>query len=154
MSENTNSPVLTMRNIQASYGDTKALNGVDFDLFNGEIHALVGEHRAGKSTLVKLLSGSVVKDAGEIMYRGKKIDAFTPKSAMKNGIGMVHQNTCIIPSLNAADYIFTGHLIKTWFRSLNYALMRKKTRGLLISWATLAPSSATEANFSVRTRYL
>lgn len=127
MSEKTTTPVLTMRNIQASYGATKALNGVDFDLFRGEIHALVGEHRAGKTTLVKLLNGSVVKDAGEILYRGKKIEAFTPQSAMKNGIGMVHQNTCIIPSLNATEYIFTGHLLKTWFRNLNYALMRTKT---------------------------
>ena len=75
-------PILQMRNIHVSYDACKALQGVDFDVFQGEIHGLVGEHRAGKSTLVKLLSGAVVKDKGDILFKGKQIDHFTPKSAM------------------------------------------------------------------------
>ncbi len=58
--ENQN-PILHMKNIHVSYNDIKALKGVDFDLYQGEIHALVGEHRAGKTTLVKLLSGAIKK---------------------------------------------------------------------------------------------
>ena len=131
MSQNTMSPMLIMRNIHVSYGDKIALNGVDFDLFSGEIHAIVGEHRAGKSTLVKLLSGAVVKDAGEIFFKGQKIELFTTKTAIKSKIGMVYQNSCIIPSLNAIENIFMGHLVKTWFRKLDYAGMREKSKELL-----------------------
>ena len=122
--------LIEFKNIAKSFPGVQALEDVSISVEKNSIHALVGEHRAGKSTLVKLLSGSVVKDTGEIMYRGKKIDYFTPQSAMKSGIGMVYQNTHIIPSLNAIEYIFTGHLIKTWFGNLNYTVMRKKTTEL------------------------
>ena len=71
MNERTK-PVLQMRNIHASYGATKAIRGVDFDLYSGEIHALIGEHRAGKSTLVKILSGAERKEDGADYLRRKR----------------------------------------------------------------------------------
>ena len=67
-------PRLEMRDISVRYGEQIALRNVDFDLLPGEIHALVGEHRAGKSTLVKLLSGAVVKEKGQILFKGKSIE--------------------------------------------------------------------------------
>jgi len=63
--------ILRMRNIHVAYNGVPALKGVDFDLYEGEIHALVGEHRAGKSSLVKLMSGAVQRSQGEIIYRGE-----------------------------------------------------------------------------------
>ena len=72
MSEDGASPLLRMRGIRVRYGSLEALRGVDFDLDRGEIHALVGAHRAGKSTLVKLLSGAVRKQEGEILFEGRQ----------------------------------------------------------------------------------
>ena len=130
MKSSNTSPILTMRNIHVVYDNIKALAGVDFDLYKGEIHALVGEHRAGKSTLVKLLSGAVKKTQGEIILKGRKIDFFTPLSSMKSEIGMVYQNINIIPSLNAIENIFTGQMQKTWYKTLNHYQMLKTAKEL------------------------
>ena len=112
-----------MRNIHVAYGSVQALNGVDFDLFQGEIHALVGEHRAGKSSLVKLLSGAVQKTAGQIFYDGREVRSFTPKSALDAGIAMVYQDLSVLPSLSAAENIFVGRMIRWRFGGLDYVRM-------------------------------
>ena len=101
-------PFVSMRNIHVSYESVQALRGVDFDLATGEIHGLLGEHRAGKSTLVKLLSGAVTKEEGTIWFRGQEVQAFTPKTAMQNRISIVYQNMNVIPSISAIENIFTG----------------------------------------------
>ncbi len=128
--QHTREIILKMQDIHVFYGNIHALKGVDFDLYRGEIHALVGEHRAGKSTLVKLLSGAKTKDRGEIIFRGKKIDSFTPLSAIKNKIGMVYQNINIIPSLNAIENIFAGQMIKKWYGPLDHSAMLYKATKL------------------------
>jgi signal transduction histidine kinase/ABC-type branched-subunit amino acid transport system ATPase component len=122
--------LLRMKNIHVSYSGFKALKGVDFDVQRGEIHALVGEHRAGKSTLVKLLSGVVRKEKGEIVFNGRRINFFTPDSAMKHGISMIYQDIQVIQSLNAVDNVFAGRMLKTWVGSINYSAMIKRTREL------------------------
>ena len=124
-------PVLQMRNIHASYGATKALKGVDFDLYAGEVHALIGEHRAGKSTLVKILSGAERKEAGQIFVEGKEIELFTPKSALRYRIGIVYQHLTIIPHLNAIENIFTGQMLTRKIPVLRHHSMQKKTSDLL-----------------------
>jgi signal transduction histidine kinase/ABC-type lipoprotein export system ATPase subunit len=119
-----------MRNIHVSYKGVEALRGVDFDVQRGEIHALVGEHRAGKSTLVKLLSGVVQKRSGEIVFNGKRVQYFSPDLSMKYGISMIYQDIQVIPSLSAVDNIFAGRMLKTWLGSIDYETMIKKTREL------------------------
>jgi signal transduction histidine kinase len=115
--------LVQMRNIHVAYGSVQALSGVDFDLFKGEIHALVGEHRAGKSSLVKLLSGAVQKTAGQIFYDGREVRSFTPKSALDAGIAMVYQDLSVLPSLSAAENIFAGRMIRWRFGALDYVRM-------------------------------
>ncbi len=123
-------PILIMRGINVSYGATAALRGADFELYPGEIHALVGAHRAGKSTLVKLLSGAVRKDAGEILFRGRRVEAFTPRSALRNGIGIVYQHLNVIPSLSAAENIFAGRMPKAGVFLLDHRRMREQAAAL------------------------
>lgn len=108
----SNRCLLRMRGIHVAYNGVPALKGVDFDLYDGEIHALVGEHRAGKSSLVKLLSGAVQKSQGEIIYRGVEVKSFFPESAIQAGIGMVYQNLNVLPNLNAIENIFAGRMIQ------------------------------------------
>lgn len=112
-----------MQNIHVRYEDVAALSGVDFDLYPGEIHALIGEHRAGKSTLVKLLSGSARKDRGTILYKGRRVDYFTPESALRSGIGTVYQETTLIPAVSAIENIYTGQMPKNRFGIVDHQKM-------------------------------
>jgi two-component system sensor histidine kinase AtoS len=112
-----------MRGIHVAYNGVPALKGVDFDLYDGEIHALVGEHRAGKSSLVKLLSGAVQKSQGEIIYRGVEVKSFFPESAIQAGIGMVYQNLNVLPNLNAIENIFAGRMIQQRLLGLDHRSM-------------------------------
>lgn len=114
-----------MQNIHVRYEDVPALSGVDFDLYPGEIHAVIGEHRAGKSTLVKLLSGSARKDRGTILYKGRRVDFFTPESALRSGIGTVYQETTLIPAVSAIENIFTGQMPKNHFGIVNHRKMHR-----------------------------
>jgi signal transduction histidine kinase/ABC-type branched-subunit amino acid transport system ATPase component len=119
--------LLQMRNIHVAYEKVQALNGIDFDLYSGEIHALIGEHRAGKSSLVKILSGAVRKREGDILLNGKRINFFTPRSATLHGIGMVYQNLNIIPNLNAVKNIFAGQMLSNRWGFLDYERMLRRT---------------------------
>lgn len=128
MPEHASPPILQMKDIHVNYGPQQALKGVDFDLYQGEIHAVVGEHRAGKSTLVKLLSGVVVKDSGSIIFKGRQIECFTPKSAIQQKIGMTYQHTNVILKMNAIQNIFAGRDISTWYGRLKNSTMIKQTQ--------------------------
>ncbi len=122
--------LVRMRNIHVDYGTVRALDGVDFDLYSGEIHAIVGEHRAGKSSLVKLLSGAVQKSSGEITYLDREIRSFSTESAIRAGIVMIYQDLNVIPSLNAVENIFAGRMIRRPLRGLDEISMIAKGREL------------------------
>ena len=102
--------ILKMSNIHHKYKNIIALDGVDFDLYRGEIHALTGDHRSGKSTLTKILSGHEKKQSGEIYLNGKVIQSFTPGTAIANRIGMVYQEQKIIPHMSAIENIYIGRM--------------------------------------------
>ncbi len=123
-------PLLKMRAVHVAYGGIPALRGADFDLYPGEIHALVGAHRAGKSTLVKLLSGAVRKESGEILLDGRRMESASPRAAIRNGIGMVYQHLTVIPSLSAAENIFAGRFLKSGIMGLNHRRMREEAARL------------------------
>jgi len=100
--------VLSMKNIDKRFTGVHALKGVNLDLFPGEIHALVGENGAGKSTLMKALTGIFPKDSGEIHYLGKLFNPKNPKEALKQGIGIIHQELNMMDHLTVAQNIFIG----------------------------------------------
>ena len=101
-------PLVNMRGVHVHYGKIHALQGVDFQLAPGEIHGLVGEHRAGKSSLVKLLCGAIQPSQGSISIKGENYERITPSLAKSLGIALNHQQLSIIPSLNAVENIFSG----------------------------------------------
>jgi two-component system, NtrC family, sensor histidine kinase AtoS len=124
--------LLELRNIHVSYGAVAALDGVDFDLYAGEIHGLVGEHRAGKSTLVKVLSGAARVTAGTISLGGARVDSLTPKRSLERGIGIVYQDLSVIPHLDAVENIFTGRMLRRGLR-LDHAGMQARVEEILRS---------------------
>src|ERR1700750_2027985 len=93
-------PVLEMTGITKSVSGVRALEGVDFRLFPGEVHALMGENGAGKSTLIKVLTGVYEIDAGEIRLAGEPVEFTGPLQAQKAGISTVYQEVNLCPNLS------------------------------------------------------
>lgn len=100
--------VIEMKNICKSFGSLKANENVNFDLEQGEMHALLGENGAGKSTLMSQLYGMYHNDSGEIFVNGEKVDIVNPTAAIEHSIGMVHQHFMLIPQLNVTQNIYLG----------------------------------------------
>ena len=98
-------PVLELRGITKRFPGIVANDGVDFDLRQGEVHALLGENGAGKSTLMNVLYGLYRPDEGEILINGKPAELGSPKAAIENGVGMVHQHFMLIPVMTVAENI-------------------------------------------------
>lgn len=99
---------LQMRHITKGFPGVLALNDVNFDLHQGEVHALLGENGAGKSTLMKVLSGVYQPDAGEIILEGKSVSFSTPLAAQQAGIVIIHQEFNLFPDLSVAENVFIG----------------------------------------------
>jgi ribose transport system ATP-binding protein len=127
----TSTPVLQFKHISKQFPGVQALNGVDFDLYRGEVHVLVGANGAGKSTLVKILAGVYRPEEGEIFFDGRPVSIKGPDQALEMGISIVYQNFNLINKMDVAQNIF---------------LNREPTKGKLIKridWARIY--SETEA---------
>jgi len=101
-------PILSMKRITKTFPGVKALSGVDFRLFKGEVHAIMGQNGAGKSTLIKVLTGVHEQDSGEIELEGRRIRPDSPLAAQKLGINSVYQEINLCPNLSVAENIFAG----------------------------------------------
>jgi ribose transport system ATP-binding protein len=97
-----------MEGIEKHFPGVHALNQCRFELWAGEIHALVGENGAGKSTLMKVLTGVYTKDSGRIVYKGKEVEISSPKMAQSLGISIIHQELNLMPDLTVAQNIYIG----------------------------------------------
>jgi len=104
---------LAMLNITKAFREVRALEGVSFSCYAGEVHALVGENGAGKSTLMKILAGVLPPDRGEIYLRGRKVRLNSPAEAQKLGISIIYQEFNLLPWLSVAENILLGRLPKT-----------------------------------------
>ena len=101
-------PILEMRHICKSFPGVKANDDVNFAIYPGEIHALLGENGAGKSTLMNILTGIYRPDSGKIYYKGQKCTLKSPKSAVEMGIGMVHQHFRLVETLTVTENVYLG----------------------------------------------
>src|SRR6478735_8452692 len=130
-------PILTARNLVKRYGRVTALDNADFDLMPGEILAVIGDNGAGKSSMIKAISGAVTPDEGEIKLEGKPIHFTSPMQARAAGIETVYQNLALSPALSIADNMFMGREIRVegfmgdWFRKLDRPKMEKFARDKL-----------------------
>ena len=124
---NSQTPVLEARGLVKHYGQVVAMDGADFDLYPGEILAVIGDNGAGKSTLIKALSGAVVPDSGKIFLNGNEVKLRTPLDARGYGIETVHQSLAVAPALNIVDNMFMGREIrKPGFRGKYLRMLDKK----------------------------
>ena len=105
MEDSTQQPLVSLRGIMKAFPGVLANNNIDLDIYQGEIHALLGENGAGKSTLMKILYGFYRADAGEIIFRGERVQIRTPRDARDLQIGMVFQRLSLIPAMTVAENI-------------------------------------------------
>ena len=104
----TATPILQARGLVKRYGHVTALAGTDFDLRPGEILAVIGDNGAGKSSLIRALSGALIPDAGEILLEGRPVHFRTPVDARRAGIETVYQDLAIAPAMSIAENLFLG----------------------------------------------
>ena len=103
-------PILAASGIEKTFGRTRALQGADLKLWAGEVHGLLGANGAGKSTVSKVISGQIRRDAGSILWKGEPIELRTSNEAIKHGITMVMQETSLAPDLTALENIFLAEI--------------------------------------------
>ena len=126
------SPLLACRGIGKSFLGVRVLDGVDLDVWPGEVHAVVGENGAGKSTLMKVVSGVYPPDGGTVELDGRARTFHGPRDAQRAGIGIVYQDFTLLPERTVAENVFLGHE-PLRRRLVDRTAMRNRTAALLAS---------------------
>jgi fructose transport system ATP-binding protein len=127
-------PVLQARGLVKTFGHVVGLDGVDIELYRGEVLAIIGDNGAGKSTLVKCLTGAEVPDRGEVLLDGRPVHFKRPQDARAAGIETVYQTLAVAPSLDVAANLFLGREVRrkgplgSVLRMTDRAGMRERAR--------------------------
>jgi ABC-type sugar transport system ATPase subunit len=129
-------PLLSLRGISKNFGAVQALSGVDLDIPAGQITALVGDNGAGKSTMIKTISGIWAPTAGQVLWNGKPVTVRTPRDADTLGIATVYQDLALCDNLDIVQNMFLGH------EALSHGLL-DETSMELTAKQTLADLSVT-----------
>jgi fructose transport system ATP-binding protein len=130
--DRTGTPILEAKGLSKAYGNVVAMEGADFDLYPGEILAVIGDNGAGKSTLIKALSGAIIPDEGEILLDGERVHFRSPYDARSAGIETVYQDLAVAPALDIAENLFLGRerrrkgILGSWFRMIDHKAMREE----------------------------
>jgi ribose transport system ATP-binding protein len=122
--------VLQAKGIRKQFNGIPVLKGVDLEIRHGEVHALMGENGAGKSTIIKIITGVYTKDEGELYMDGKPVEISCRQDARACGISVIYQELSLIPALNVTENIFLGQEISKYGFTAKKA-MRKKVRELI-----------------------
>jgi ribose transport system ATP-binding protein len=123
--------ILTLENISKSFGPVQALKSVGFELRRGEIHAVVGENGAGKSTMMNIIDGIVRPDSGEIRLDGRPVEITSPAVAQRLGIGFVHQEIELCPDVTVAENIFMAVTNSSRALLVDYAELERRAGAIL-----------------------
>jgi ABC-type sugar transport system ATPase subunit len=126
-----NNIILKMNHITKEFPGVVALNDVNFEVAQGEIHALVGENGAGKSTLMKILGGVHMPDKGTIEINEKQVEINSPSDSMAHRIGIIYQEFNLVQTLDVAENIFLGHEITKLGGKMNRKEMYKRSQSIM-----------------------
>ena len=144
-------PILKGRGLVKRYGKVTALDHCDFDLMPGEILAVIGDNGAGKSSLIKAVSGAVIPDEGQVYLEGKEINFKSPIQARDAGIETVYQTLAMSPALSIADNMFMGREIRrpgirgSLFRQLDRPEMERLAREKLTELGLMTIQNINQA---------
>ncbi|MFV0360455.1 sugar ABC transporter ATP-binding protein [Tropicimonas sp.] len=141
-------PVLELRSVSRSFGPVQILHDIDIALFPGEVHALIGENGAGKSTTMKIMSGYLAPSSGQVALDGAPVSFALSRQAEARGVTLIHQEFNLAQLLSVEQNIFLGHELKRgWL--LDKAAMRARTRTLLEELDTPLDPRARVSDISV-----
>lgn len=146
--------ILELKNISKNFGGVKALRGVEFELREGEIHALMGENGAGKSTTIKVITGVHQPCEGEIFLDGKKIVVENPKMGYELGIAAIYQHVTAFPHLSITENIFMGREIMNKFNMYDWKTMNTEAQKLLDEIGGDIDAKTTMSDLSVAKQQL
>ena len=147
----TVTPIVQGRGIVKRYGHVTAIDHADFDLYPGEILAVIGDNGAGKSSIVKAICGAVTPDGGEIRIEDKPVHFTSPLQAREMGIEIVYQQLALSPALSIADNMFAGRELRkpgfmgTYLRQLDKRAMEKFARDKLTELGLMTVQSINQA---------
>lgn len=147
----TQQPVMQAKGLVKRYGRVTALDRADFELYPGEILAVIGDNGAGKSSLIKALSGAVTPDEGEVLLHGKPVSFSNPMEARAAGIETVYQTLAVSPALGVADNLFLGRelrkpgILGSVFRMLDKKKMQELAREKLSDLGLLTIQNINQA---------
>ena len=147
----TAEPILTARGLVKRYGRVTALDRADFELYPGEILAVIGDNGAGKSSLIKALSGATQPDAGEIRLDDRPVSFANPMAAREAGIETVYQTLALSPALSIADNMFLGREIRRsgalgrWLGMTDRGEMERRARAMLSDLGLMTIQSIDQA---------
>jgi ABC-type sugar transport system ATPase subunit len=123
--------LLSLQGIQKNFGGVKALRNGNLQVNAGEVHLLMGENGAGKSTMMKIVAGMIQHDGGEMLWQGRSVSFANPSEASANGIAMVHQESLLAPHLTVAENIFLGRESTSAGGWVNRRKMLDRARSLI-----------------------
>lgn len=126
-------PIVAIKGLVKDFPGVRALSGVDLEVYPGEVHALIGENGAGKSTVIKILMGIYSKTAGEIYVEGELKEARSPVQAQSFGFGAVYQDVNLAQHLSVAENFFMGQLPKTKLGTVDFKKINRATQEILES---------------------
>ncbi|WHH58178.1 sugar ABC transporter ATP-binding protein [Petroclostridium sp. X23] len=127
-------PILELKNISKSFIGVKALQNVNFSCRQGEVHILMGENGAGKSTILKILSGLYKPDAGTILLKGDPVSFRNPQEAQNAGIAMVYQELTVLPEMTVAQNIFLSNEPRNRWGTIDNKEIRQKSKEMLVRY--------------------
>jgi len=129
--DRTGTPLVELRDMQKSFGGIKAVDHVSFDLFPGEVMGVLGHNGAGKSVLMKMLSGAYPRDGGQILINGQEANINNPRDARSYNIECIYQTLALADNLDAASNLFLGRELVTPFGLVDDAKMEVETRKIM-----------------------
>ena len=124
-------PILKATGLYKRYGKVTALNNCDFELYPGEILAVIGDNGAGKSTLIKILTGVYRRDGGTVRWQGREVDLRSPREAQAAGIATIYQELTLVPQRTVIENIVLGYEPKTRFGMIDWKAAEAQTRAVL-----------------------
>ncbi len=131
MVDRTGTPLVELRDMHKAFGGIKAVDHVTIDLFPGEVVGVLGHNGAGKSVLMKMLSGALPRDGGEILINGKKATINNPRDARNYNIETIYQTLALADNLDAAANLFLGREMTTRLGFVDDARMEAETRKIM-----------------------
>ena len=135
-------PILELRGLRKTFPGVVALDGVDFDVRPGEVHALLGANGAGKSTLIKIVAGLYHADEGEIRIGGRPVELRDTQTARALGVSVIYQDFALAPNLSVAENLFLGREFTTPYGLIDWQRTHAEARRLLDRLGIDIPTTA------------